>query len=138
MFFGELTSANKIYLGSNIPEKKLSNMIKHLQTDFFEDKVALVYYDDTVWGKGDNGYALFDYSDLYQYLLVSVYGGIKMVVCLEDDGGYYISAVSYSEKEGLTIDVSNNENDDVNSYLLGFKNSCGQALFRYLNNVING
>lgn len=133
-YFESLTQSKKIYIGKNIPERKLHNMKNQLSTEPFENKEAVVYYDDTLWGKGDDGFAIFyDQDEDETYVLISVYNGVKMFVCTENQGDSYISDKRFSDKQGLSIEVRRESDEYCHKFEIGFNNPCGKALFEYLN-----
>jgi serine/threonine protein kinase len=136
-FFGNLTKSNKLYLGDNIPDKKLKNMLKHVKPDFSNEANALVYYDDTILGKGDDGYAILE-KDAHRYLFVSVYRRDKALLCLSDDGGYHVTESAYTEKNGLCVKAFRTRDKSEKTYIFGLKNEYGQALSRYLSSVVSG
>jgi hypothetical protein len=129
--FGHLVGKEKVYLGENIPEKKFANFCKKFNNAFFEDAEIFVYYDDTLFGKGDDGFLLFNvFSN--NYLFVRILGGIAAGICLENDAkNSFITKCSYSDSKGVLINVKD-QNDNETVYELGFKNDVGKGLVSLL------
>lgn len=104
-YFGNLTGNEKIYLGNNIPEKKIKSFAqKNTNIDFFNSSECCVYYDSTIWGKGDDGFAILQNNDGLLYLFINEYGRTAVHYCLgNDDVNLDINKIEYSDKNGLTI-----------------------------------
>ena len=102
-YFSELVGKEKLYLEGQIPEKKINAFAKNFSSDFMENATCKVYYDDTMWGKGDDGFAIVNHNGTY-YLLIKELGAESVGFCLgEDETNLYIKAVEYNTKNGLTI-----------------------------------
>lgn len=104
-YFGNLIGNKKIYLGNNIPAKKIKSFAQeNINIDFFNNSECCVYYDSTIWGKGDNGFAILQHNDGMLYLFINEYEGKKAAYCLGNDGvNLTISYISFTIKLGLTI-----------------------------------
>lgn len=65
-YFGHLPQQSKTYIGNDIPNKKLKAFLKEFDT-FIDDDVHhyehYLYYDDTIFGKGDKGILLSAHED---------------------------------------------------------------------------
>ena len=103
-YFNHLQSKESLYLKDNLPTKKIKNFIKQFNADFFtEEGKILVYYDDTLWGKGDNGFLIYD-KDSVLYLFVNFYMGATICLCFEDDGINDILQSSQMKKGDLILE----------------------------------
>jgi hypothetical protein len=129
--FGHLVGNAKVYLGENIPKNKLANFSKNFNNAYFDDSEKFVYYDDTLFGKGDDGFVLLnEFSN--NYLFVRVFGGYEGCFCLENDNSNeFITQWSYSASKGVVINVKD-QNDNETIYELGFKNEVGKGLVSLL------
>ncbi|MFM2249457.1 MAG: hypothetical protein RLZZ358_384 [Bacteroidota bacterium] len=85
-YFSHLVGREKLFLGKNIPSSKLKNFINQFNADFFSEGKALVYFDDTLWGKGDNGFLIYRSEFNRLYLFVNDFAGEKLGFCFENDG----------------------------------------------------
>ena len=111
-YFSDLVGKEKVFLSDNLPANKLKNFIGQFNADFFNEGNALVYYDDTVWGKGDNGFLIYRCQFKRLYLFVSILVGEKMGFCFENDKAnptifssfYHVKdkklQLTYQDKEG--------------------------------------
>jgi serine/threonine protein kinase len=129
--FGHLVGKEKVYLGENIPEKKLANFCKKFNNAYFEDAEIFVYFDDTLFGKGDDGFAVLNvFSN--NYLFVRIFGGSEFVCCFENDQvNVFLTKWSYSDSKGVVINVKD-QNDKETVFELGFKNDVGKGLVSLL------
>ena len=130
-FFERLTTNNhKIYFGDNIPTKKLNNFISQFNTEFFIGAEKLVYYDNTLFGKGDNGFYLVNNYD-NTYLCLSLKFEKPFCVSLFDNNHIsFISSYKYDSKIGVVFNFKNSDketvvfsaylNDDVSKALVAF------------------
>jgi hypothetical protein len=121
--FYELTSKHKVYLGSNIPDKKIDNFLNNFE---FEDEEVLVYYDDTWFGKGDEGFAI-TYNEEYSFFFNMrgmLYG---YVVPINEDT---ITNCEYSESKGVQLEIE--IKGERYNYELGLKNDLGIALVNFI------
>ncbi len=111
-YFSDLVGKEKVFLSDNLPANKLKNFIGQFNADFFSEGNALVYYDDTLWGKGDNGFLIYRCQFNRLYLFVSILVGEKMGFCFENDKAnptilssfYHVKdkklQLTYQDKEG--------------------------------------
>jgi hypothetical protein len=130
-YFSHLVGKEKVYLSSDLPSKKIQSFITHFNKEFFDEGgEVLVYYDDTVWGKGDNGFLVYKKNE-YVYLFFSVYGGVKYCVCFEDDGQNMTLTACEFNKKGVQITVESQESEEY-IYELGFNNDAGRALVKFI------
>jgi len=130
-FFERLTTNNhKIYFGDNIPTKKLNNFISQFNTEFFIGAEKLVYYDNTLFGKGDNGFYLVNNYE-NTYLFLSLKFEKPFCVSLFDNNHIsFISSYKYDSKIGVVFNFKNSDketvvfsaylNDDVSKALVAF------------------
>jgi serine/threonine protein kinase len=119
--FYELTSKHKVYLGSNIPDKKIDNFLNNFE---FEDEEVLVYYDDTIFGKGDDGFAI-TYNEEYSFFFNMP--GIRYVVPINEDT---ITNCEYSESKGVQLEIE--IDGEIYNYEHGLKNDIGRALVNFI------
>lgn len=99
-YFSHLVGKEKVFLSNNLPANKLKNFINQFNTDFFTEGTVVVYYDDTLWGKGDNGFVIFRSEFNRLYLFVSVFAGEKLAFCFENDNANpTLFSSSYLEKD---------------------------------------
>jgi len=135
-YFGNLIGNEKIYLGNNIPEKKIKSFAKeNINIDFLNSSEYCVYYDSTVWGKGDNGFAILQHSNGMLYLFIDEYVGKKAAYCLGNDGvNLTISYISYTIKLGLTIhSINPNTLEKYEHNISSFtKKDVTEALYNFL------
>lgn len=111
-YFSDLVGKEKVFLSDNLPSNKLKNFISQFNVDFFSEGKVLVYYDDTLWGKGDNGFLIYRCEHNRLYLFVSILVGEKMGFCFENDKAnptllssfYHVKdkklQLTYQDKEG--------------------------------------
>jgi serine/threonine protein kinase len=111
-YFSDLVGKEKVFLSDNLPANKLKNFISQFNTDFFSEGTVVVYYDDTLWGKGDNGFLIYRCQFNRIYLFVSILVGEKMGFCFENDKAnptilssfYHVKdkklQLTYQDKEG--------------------------------------
>jgi serine/threonine protein kinase len=129
-FFEGLTNNHKIYFGDNIPAKKLNNFTSQFNTEFFIGAEKLVYYDNTLFGKGDNGFYLVNNYD-NTYLCLSLKFEKPFCVSLFDNNHIsFISSYKYDSKIGVVFNFKNSDketvvfsaylNDDVSKALVAF------------------
>ena len=130
-FFERLTTSNhKIYFGDNIPTKKLNNFISQFNTEFFIGAEKLVYYDNTLFGKGDNGFYLVNNYE-NTYLFLSLKFEKPFCVSLFDNNHIsFISSYKYDSKIGVVFNFKNSDketvvfsaylNDEVSKALVAF------------------
>ncbi|MGO4817081.1 WG repeat-containing protein [Flavobacterium sp. W22_SRS_FP1] len=103
-YFSNVIGKEKIYLEDNIPEKKIKAFLKNYNSDFVDNSEICVYYDDTLWGKGDDGFAILQNNDGLLYLFINEYGRTAVHYCLgNDEVNLAINKIEYSDKKGLTI-----------------------------------
>jgi hypothetical protein len=135
--FGHLVGKAKVYFGENIPVNKLANFSKNFNQEYFENAEIYVYYDDTLFGKGDDGFLLLNvFSN--NYLFFRIFGGSAQGVCLEnDDDNSFITQWSFSDSKGVVINVKD-QNDNETVYELGFKNEVGNSLRALLDKYYYG
>jgi serine/threonine protein kinase len=62
-YFSHLVGKEKVFLSSDLPSKKIQNFITNFNEEFFDEGDILVYYDDTIWGKGDNGFMIYKQNE---------------------------------------------------------------------------
>ena len=84
-YFSHLVGKEKVSLSDNLPANKLKNFISQFNASFFSEGKVVVYYDDTLWGKGDNGFLIYRCEHNRLYLFVSILVGEKMGFCFEND-----------------------------------------------------
>jgi hypothetical protein len=70
-FFFAISQTEKVYLGDNIPQKKLNAFASNFGQDIISFVTAYVYHDITLWGKGDDGYIIAQGNDNNLYLLLN-------------------------------------------------------------------
>jgi serine/threonine protein kinase len=129
--FSHSVGKEKVYLGKNIPENKLANFSKNFNDDYFKNTEIYVYYDDTLFGKGDDGFVLLN-AFSKNYLFFRIFAGSSDGICLEnDDNNSFINKCSYSASKGVVINVKD-QNDNETIYELGFKNEVGKGLVSLL------
>lgn len=63
--------AKKVYLKENLPKKKLEAFCKYFDCDFISKCSFFVYYDDTIIGDGNFGYALVKHENGNWHLLLN-------------------------------------------------------------------
>jgi uncharacterized protein (TIGR02145 family) len=83
--FNDLTNGNKVYLTNNIPIRKLSNFIDSYNEEFINDSEFLVYYDDTLFGKGDDGFLILFKNQKFYFLVSNYSPSFKIAMCLQND-----------------------------------------------------
>ncbi len=99
-YFSHLVGKEKVFISNNIPANKLKNFIGQFNADFFSEETVLVYYGDTLFGKGDNGFLIYRCQYNRIYLFVSDFAGEKLCFCLEDDGvNNTLLSSSYNTKD---------------------------------------
>jgi len=84
-YFSHLVGKEKVFLSDNLPANKLKNFISQFNAGFFSEGKVLVYFDDTLWGKGDNGFLIYRCEHNRLYLFVSILVGEKIGFCFEND-----------------------------------------------------
>jgi WG containing repeat/zinc-ribbon domain len=134
----------KLYIEENIPQKKLNAILSTCHNDYDLEEIqekSIVYFDDTVWGKGDNGFLIF-HNDLDFYLIISEYGGASNYYKISnfnddpDNLSSQIISVDFS-KDGILINSINNETDE-NQEISYFRNDdITKALFDALNSIVD-
>lgn len=134
----------KLYFEDEIPIKKLEAILLEVFDNYDLDEIqekSIVYFDDTVWGKGDNGFLIF-HNDLDFYLIISDFGGAsnyyKISNFNEDPDNLSSQIISVSiSKDGILINSINNETDE-NQEINYFRNDdITKALFGSLYYIIN-
>ena len=99
-YFSHLVGKEKVFLSNNLPFNKLKNFIIQFNKDWLEGGEVLVYFDDTLWGKGDNGFLILRWKFDSLYLFVSDFAGEKLCFCWKDDGVYNtLLSSSYNVKD---------------------------------------
>ena len=100
--FNSLLSNHSIFIGNNIPPKKYNNFIKQFNLEYFKESINLVYYDSTLFGKGDNGFFIINnYSNIYFFY--SSLEGITLSVSFYDDNvNGYITEYRFEPNQGIT------------------------------------
>ncbi|MEY3648808.1 MAG: hypothetical protein RLZ13_1693, partial [Bacteroidota bacterium] len=63
----------------------LKNFINQFNAGFFSEVNVVVYYDDTLWGKGDNGFLIYRCEFNRLYLFINDFAGEKLGFCFEND-----------------------------------------------------
>lgn len=130
--FYHLQNKESLYLWDNCPTKKIKNFKKQFNPDFFtEEGKILVYYDDTLWGKGDNGFLIYD-KDSVLYLFVSFYLGTPIGLCFEDDGINNILQSSQMKKSDLILEYCDQDGTEFIE-----DNHCTNDSWFALNDFIN-
>ena len=133
-YFYELQNIESLYLNDNLPNKKIQNFIKHFNSDFFnQDGKILVYFDATVWGKGDNGFLIYRDEVGRLYLFVNFYLEDNLCLCFENDGTNDILIDSlFVDKKTLSLLYVDQEGNEKN-----IDNYSNNKSFIALNNFIN-
>jgi serine/threonine protein kinase len=131
-YFGEVSKSSKVYLGINIPDKKLNAFSKHFNQDFISKCSFFVYYDDTLWGKGDDGYAIAKHEDDSWYLLIHAFGNDAYGISFEEDEvNIHITGVGFDK----TLKVQTVWPSDGKEYVISCFTKTPQieALYNFLN-----
>ena len=84
-YFSHLVGKEKVFLSDNLPANKLKNFINQFNAGFFSEGNVVVYYDDTLWGKGDNGFLIYRCEFNRLYLFINDFAGEKLGFCFEND-----------------------------------------------------
>ena len=129
-YFSHLVGKQKVFLSNDLPLKKIKNFKSNFSEEFFNEGDILVYYDDTVWGKGDDGFMIYIKNE-YVYLFFSVYGGVKYCVCFENDGVNSIIIECEFNNDGVQITGETQEDEEF-IYGLGFNNDVGMTLVKFI------
>ena len=94
-----------------------------------------MYYDNTVFGKGDNGFVILKHQNRF-YLFLSPYMEEKKGVCFTDDGtNNILIGAQFIEKKGIELTVQTQEGNDE-AYLMLFTNEVAEALVKFLSNKV--
>jgi hypothetical protein len=108
---------NKLYLSENIPQKKLAAFLLRMKREFedeidTDDEIPKVYYDDTTFGKGDDGIFITENEDNEVRLYLAPYAG--------NSGIFYLSHVKKIEviKNKLIIE----DGEEILSFSFGATN----------------
>ena len=103
-------SDEKCYYCENIPQKKL-NSIWSKFSNLFDDKVFFYwYYDDTLFGKGDDGIAIIKTTDDKWFLLVAAYNDTPYAFELIHSSTRF----EESDNDFMKLDLINSEgNKDI-------------------------
>jgi len=75
LYFGDFKNSTKVYLSDYIPSKKLDAFSSSFDSSFIQNCKFEVYYDDTIWGKGDNGFAIVEFNKKDYSLLINEFAG---------------------------------------------------------------
>jgi hypothetical protein len=103
--FKDLVGNHKVYLQNDIPLKKLSNFIQTYSEEFINDSEILVYYDDTLFGKGDDGFLILLNNDRFYFFYNNYSPNFKMGMCLvKDNTNYSINEFKLLDG-GIFLDV---------------------------------
>jgi hypothetical protein len=100
-----------------------------------------VYFDDTIWGKGDNCFLIF-HNDLDFYLIISEFGGSSNYYKISnfnddpDNLSSQIIRVDFS-KDGILIISINNETDENQEICYFRDDDITKALFNALNCIVD-
>jgi len=133
--FGHLNNAYKIYYGVGIPLKKLAYFSSNFNEEFILGSELLIYYDDTIFGKGDDGFLILR-NGINYYLLISVFSGIKIALNLNyDERWAYVTDCNFTNSGGVHI-ATTGQDGKVTDYHLGFINAPGEALVDFINQHI--
>jgi hypothetical protein len=121
----------KIYIEEDIPIRKLNAFISSSFNDneLIDDVIenSIVYFDDTLWGKGDNGFLIFHLSQEI-YVLINQFNQEPSIYNISKD----IKFVNFS-KDGVEITSLNNDENNLETKN-HFRN---QEVFESLFNSIN-
>ncbi|MBT6235289.1 MAG: WG repeat-containing protein, partial [Bacteroidetes bacterium] len=124
--FGHLQDDSSLYLGENIKIKKYRRLVSHFNDEFIKEFNCSVYYDNTIFGRGDDGFAIGKAQNGYWYIALSEFtvNGAFML-CFEDDGtNNFIEDVEYVESEDeLLFSFYDQTTNDGNEMTLGLTNS---------------
>ena len=132
-YFSELVGKEKLYLEDQIPEKKFKAFAKNFNDVFIENATCKVYYDHTMWGKGDDGFAIVNHYGTY-YLLIKEFGLESIGFCLgENLKNPNVKEIDYSDKTGMTITSYNPE--DQQKYIT--KHFTADKVIKALCNCLN-
>jgi serine/threonine protein kinase len=76
-----IISQSKLYLSPNIPEKKQNNLLKSFPFDLIGEVSTLLLYDETIFGKCDEGLAILlaENGGIYLYIRDSSNSGLFSV-----------------------------------------------------------
>ena len=106
--FEGISKTHKVYLENNIPPKKISAFSKNFNQEYFINGRVIVYYDNTIFGKGDEGYAIVEYSGHF-YLFngwvnrfcysLSADGVNEQIIGMHYDKSLIIKSVNIEGKE---------------------------------------
>ena len=117
----------KSYFGKEIPDKKLYNFWKRYQNSNLPDSSFYWYFDNTLFGKGDDGMAIIKTKENRWFLLVAEFAGeadffelVHFDKRFKDfDGIKRLSDISISDK-GMKMVVFYYQNDSENHLSLAY------------------
>ena len=120
--FKVLVGSHKVYLQNNIPVKKLSNFIETYSEEFINESELIVYYDDTLFGKGDDGFLILLNNDRFYFFYNNYSPNFKMGMCLvKDNTNYSINGFKLLDG-GIFLDVMD-KNDKKYEVTFGITSS---------------
>jgi len=117
----------KSYFGKEIPDKKLYNFWKRFQNSTLPDSSFYWYFDNTLFGKGDDGMAIIKTKENRWFLLVAEFAGeadffelVQFDKRFKDfDGIKRLSDISILDK-GMKMVVFYYQNDSENHLSLAY------------------
>jgi serine/threonine protein kinase len=136
--FENLKESHSIYFRKSIPIKKLNNFTKNYNPEFVKQSELIVYYDDTIFGKGDDGFLILRYEGRL-YVFLNIYLGFKLPFCLESDSD--TSSIVDVEYNGCKINIQFNSNSELHDIqFIEFKFTqkiITEALFNFLDSFVD-
>ena len=127
MYFGNLVGNENIYLGSTIPEKKLQAFSKNFEAIIINNSEFYVYFDDSIAGKGDNGFAIVKCDNQILFLFKTLEEG--------SFGAHLIDfiKVEYLEKFGIICTLRSSDDDQDTGFVYKSRSKAvTMALFNFM------
>lgn len=132
--FNPIISKHSIFIGNDIPEKKYNNFINQFNLEYFKQSINLVYYDSTLFGKGDNGFFIINnYSNIY-FFYSSLEGLILSVSLYDDNVNGYITEYRFEPNQGVVLTLKF-PNTNLTYYSLGMNEEVALILVRFFDVV---
>lgn len=128
MYFGSLVANENFYLGDNIPEKKLKAFSKNFEEIIINNSEFYVYFDDSIAGNGDDGFAIVKCDNQILFLFKTLEEG-SFGAYLRD-----FTKVEYLEKFGIICTIrSSDDNQDTGFVYNPRSRAVAMALFNFMN-----
>ena len=134
--FRPLDKSNKVYIGNDIPNKKLNAFRKNYNSEFIAHCEPYVYWDSTVFGGGDNGFLFVRFGNEYWFLLIKEFLEDTYALGFIDNSiNDFIVSID-TQKNGFQLLISGPDHEPKWISLPVVQGDVKAALIKFLSNLV--